>query len=53
MSEVGGVAGDRLRSFIEQIERLEEKGRRLPSIFAKCMPRRKRTALTPRSCGRS
>ena len=25
MSEVGGVAGDRLRSFIERIERLEEE----------------------------
>ena len=25
MSDVGGVAGDRLRSFIERIERLEEE----------------------------
>jgi len=25
MSEVGGVAGDRLRSFIERVERLEEE----------------------------
>ena len=25
MSEVGGVAGDRLRSFIDRIERLEEE----------------------------
>ena len=25
MSEVGGVAGDRLRSFVERIERLEEE----------------------------
>ena len=25
MSEVGGVSGDRLRSFIERIERLEEE----------------------------
>lgn len=25
MTEVGGVAGDRLRSFIERIERLEEE----------------------------
>lgn len=27
MSEVGGIAGDRLRSFIERIERLEEERR--------------------------
>ena len=25
MAEVGGIAGDRLRSFIERIERLEEE----------------------------
>ncbi len=25
MSDVGGVAGDRLRSFVERIERLEEE----------------------------
>ena len=25
MTEVGGIAGDRLRSFIERIERLEEE----------------------------
>lgn len=25
MSDVGGIAGDRLRSFIERIERLEEE----------------------------
>ena len=25
MSEIGGVSGDRLRSFIERIERLEEE----------------------------
>ncbi len=29
MAEVGGIAGDRLRSFIERIERLEEEKREL------------------------
>ena len=52
MSEVGGVAGDR-PVLVEQSSDSKKKGRRLPSIFAKCMPRRKRTASTPRSCGRS
>ncbi|MBV9521886.1 MAG: DUF2312 domain-containing protein [Alphaproteobacteria bacterium] len=29
MAEVGGIAGDRLKSFIERIERLEEEKRAL------------------------
>jgi uncharacterized protein (UPF0335 family) len=29
MSDIGGIAGDRLRSFIERIERLEEEKRGL------------------------
>jgi uncharacterized protein (UPF0335 family) len=29
MSDVGGIAGDRLKSFIERIERLEEEKRAL------------------------
>ncbi|HXP13428.1 MAG TPA: GapR family DNA-binding domain-containing protein, partial [Stellaceae bacterium] len=29
MPDVGGIAGDRLRSFIERIERLEEERRAL------------------------
>jgi uncharacterized protein (UPF0335 family) len=29
MSEVGGIAGDRLKSFVERIERLEEEKRAL------------------------
>jgi uncharacterized protein (UPF0335 family) len=30
-SDVGGIAGDRLRSFVERIERLEEEKRALSS----------------------
>ena len=29
MADVGGVAGDRLRSFIERVERLEEEKKAL------------------------
>lgn len=29
MTEVGGVAGDRLRSFVERVERLEEEKKAL------------------------
>lgn len=31
MADVGGIAGDRLKSFIERIERLEEEKRALAS----------------------
>ncbi len=29
MADVGGIAGDRLRSFVERVERLEEEKREL------------------------
>lgn len=32
MTDVGGIAGDRLRSFIERIERLEEEKANLRAL---------------------
>ena len=41
MPEVGGIAGDRLKSFIERIERLEEEKRALAEDVKEIYPEAK------------
>jgi uncharacterized protein (UPF0335 family) len=51
MPDVGGSAGERLKSFIERIERLEEEKRALAEDIKEVNPRPRAPASTPRSCG--
>lgn len=48
MSDVGGIAGDRLRSFIERIERLEEEKRALQEDINEVYAEAKATGFDPK-----
>lgn len=52
MTEVGGIAADRLRSLIERIERLEEEKKALSGDIRDVFAEAKSAGLTSRSCGR-
>ena len=52
MTEVGGIAADRLRSLIERIERLEEEKKALSGDIRDVFAKPNRPVLTSRSCGR-
>lgn len=47
MPDVGGIAGERLRSFIERIERLEEEKRALAADIKEVYAEAKVTGLDP------
>lgn len=46
-NDVGGIAGDRLRSFIERIEKLEEKKRTLTDDVKEIYAEAKGTGFDP------
>ena len=48
MSDVGGVAGERLKSFIERIERLEEERRALSGDIKEVYAEAKGTGFEPK-----
>jgi uncharacterized protein (UPF0335 family) len=48
MPDVGGVAGDRLKSFIERIERLEEEKRALSGDIKEVYAEAKGTGFEPK-----
>jgi uncharacterized protein (UPF0335 family) len=48
MPDVGGVAGDRLKSFIERIERLEEEKRALSGDIKEVYDEAKGTGFEPK-----
>jgi uncharacterized protein (UPF0335 family) len=48
MSDVGGVAGERLKSFIERIERLEEERRALSDDIKEVYAEAKGTGFEPK-----
>ena len=48
MPDVGGVAGDRLQSFIERIERLEEEKRALSGDIKEVYAKAKGTGFEPK-----
>ncbi len=48
MAEVGGVAGDRLKSFIERIERLEEEKRALSEDIKEVYAEAKGSGFAPK-----
>ena len=52
MSEVGGIAVDRLRSLIERIERLEEEKAAIASDIRDILPKLKAPDLTLKLCVR-
>lgn len=47
MPDVGGIAGERLRSFIERIERLEEEKRSLTADIKEAYAEAKGTGFDP------
>ncbi len=53
MSDVGGIAADRLKSFIERIEQLEEEKAESRATSRMSMPKPRAPASTPRSSARS
>ena len=48
MPDVGGIAGERLRSFIERIERLEEEKRTLAADIKEVYAEAKGTGFEPK-----
>ena len=52
MVEVGGVAGDQLRSYIERIERLEEEKAALAADVREVLRKPRVTASMLKLCGR-
>ncbi len=48
MADVGGIAGDRLKSFIERIERLEEEKRALGEDIKEVYAEAKGTGFDPK-----
>ena len=48
MADVGGIAGDRLKSFIERIERLEEEKRALAEDIKEVFAEAKGTGFDPK-----
>ncbi len=48
MSEVGGIAGDRLKSFIERVERLEEEKKALAEDIKEVMGEAKAVGFDPK-----
>jgi uncharacterized protein (UPF0335 family) len=48
MADVGGIAGDRLKSFIERIERLEEERRALGQDIKEVFSEAKGTGFDPK-----
>jgi uncharacterized protein (UPF0335 family) len=48
MPDAGGIAGDRLRSFIERIERLEEERRALSADIKEVYAEAKGTGFDPK-----
>ena len=48
MADVGGIAGDRLKSFIERIERLEEEKRALAEDIKEVYAEAKGTGFDPK-----
>jgi uncharacterized protein (UPF0335 family) len=48
MADVGGIAGERLKSFIERIERLEEERRTLGEDIKEVYAEAKGTGFEPR-----
>src|SRR5438094_462738 len=48
MPDIGGIAGDRLRSFIERIERLEEEKRALSGDIKEVYAEAKGTGFEPK-----
>ncbi|HZT87687.1 MAG TPA: DUF2312 domain-containing protein [Stellaceae bacterium] len=48
MADVGGIAGDRLKSFIERIERLEEEKRTLSEDIKEVYAEAKGTGFDPK-----
>jgi uncharacterized protein (UPF0335 family) len=48
MANVGGIAGDRLKSFIERIERLEEEKRALAEDIKEVYSEAKGTGFDPK-----
>ena len=49
MADIGGIAGDRLRSFIERIERLEEEKRTLAEDIKEVYAEAKGTGFDPKT----
>ena len=49
MPDLGGIAGDRLRSFIERIERLEEEKRTLAADIKEVYAEAKGTGFDPKT----
>ena len=52
MPDIGGIAGDRLKCFIERIERLEEERRVLGEDIKEVYAEAKGTGFDTKSCGR-
>jgi uncharacterized protein (UPF0335 family) len=48
MADVGGIAGDRLKSFVERIERLEEERRALGQDIKEVFSEAKGTGFDPK-----
>ncbi len=48
MSDVGGIAGDRLKSFIERVERLEEEKKALAEDIKEVLGEAKATGFDPK-----
>jgi uncharacterized protein (UPF0335 family) len=48
MADVGGIAGDRLKSFVERIERLEEEKRALAEDIKEVYAEAKGTGFDPK-----
>ena len=48
MPDVGGVAGDRLKSFIERVERLEEEKKAIAEDIKEVMGEAKSTGFDPK-----
>ena len=48
MADVGGVASERLKSFVEK-----RNAKRFPAIFAKCIPKPKVPASISKCCAKS
>ena len=48
MPDVGGIAGDRLKSFVERIERLEEERRTLSADIKEVYAEAKGTGFDPK-----
>lgn len=49
MADIGGIAGDRLRSLIERIERLEEEKRTLAADIKEVYAEAKGTGFDPKT----